>query len=181
VIVGAKHAASTEGGARATAPDARAKRGRRSRRTVRDGSRGPSYAAGVPFTHVVQVRYLEADLQGVVFNMWYLAYFDDALAAFLEHGGLPYDELMAAGYDVQLVHTELDWRGPLRPGERAEVDVALARLGTTSFTLQFGVRVGERPVASGETVYVAVETGGWTKVTVPDLLKDALGPVSPLR
>ena len=30
------------------------------------------------FTHRFDVRYLEADQQGVVFNMWYLAYFDDA-------------------------------------------------------------------------------------------------------
>jgi acyl-CoA thioester hydrolase len=135
----------------------------------------------VPFTHHVDVRYLEADQQGVVFNMWYLAYFDDAFTALLAHGGLPYQELMAQGWDAQLVHTELDWLGPLRWGDPAEVDVALSRLGTTSFALQFGLRVGDREVCHGETVYVAVETEGWTKVPVPEALRDALGPVSPLR
>jgi acyl-CoA thioesterase FadM len=59
--------------------------------------------------------------------------------------------------------------------------VALARIGTTSFTLQFAVRVADRVAATGETVYVAVETAGWTKVPVPDLLRDALGPLAPLR
>ena len=34
-----------------------------------------------------RVRYLEADQQGVVFNMWYLGYFDEAMAQFLEEGG----------------------------------------------------------------------------------------------
>lgn len=131
------------------------------------------------FTHPVDVRYLEADQQGVVFNMWYLAYFDDALAALLEHGGLTYPDLMAAGFDVQLVHTEIDWAGPLRWGERAEIDVTLERVGETSFTLGFAVRVGDRSVARGATVYVAVETSGWTKVPVPALLLDALGPISP--
>jgi len=82
---------------------------------------------------------------------------------------------------VQLVHTELDWVGPLRWGERGEVDVALGRVGTTSFTLQFAVRVGDRPVCTAETVYVAVETEGWTKVAVPDVLLAALGPIDPLR
>ena len=133
------------------------------------------------FTHRVDVRYLEADQQGVVFNMWYLAYFDDAMTALLAHGGLPYTELLGAGWDVQLVHTELDWVGPLRWGEPAEVDVALARVGTTSFTLHFTARTGERPACHGETVYVCVETEGWTPVAVPDLLRDALGPVEPLR
>ena len=133
------------------------------------------------FTHRVDVRYLEADQQGVVFNMWYLAYFDDAMVALLADGGLGYGELITQGWDVQLVHTELDWLGPLRWGEPAEVDVALARVGTTSFALQFGVRVGDREVCHAETVYVAVETEGWTKVPVPPVLLEALGPVQPLR
>jgi acyl-CoA thioester hydrolase len=135
----------------------------------------------VPFTHPVSVRYLEADQQGVVFNMWYLAYFDDAMTALLAHGGLPYTELLQEGWDVQLVHTELDWTGPLRWGEPAEVDVALARVGTTSFTLQFAARAGDRVVCTGETVYVAVATDGWTKVAIPDRLLEALGPIEPLR
>jgi acyl-CoA thioester hydrolase len=127
------------------------------------------------------VRYLEADQQGVVFNMWYLAYFDDAFTALLAHGGLRYAALFDQGWDVQLVHTELDWIGPLRWGEPAEVDVALARVGTTSFTLQFAARSGARVACTAETVYVAVETEGWTKVPVPEVLLRALGPVEPLR
>jgi acyl-CoA thioester hydrolase len=135
----------------------------------------------VPFTHRVDVRYLEADQQGVVFNMWYLAYLDDAMTALLAHGGLSYPDLMDQGWDVQLVHTELDWVGPLRWGEPAAVDVALARVGTSSFTLQFAVRCDDRVACTAETVYVAVETDGWTKVPVPAPLLAALGPVDPLR
>ena len=36
-------------------------------------------------------------------------------------------------------------------------------------------------MCTAETVYVAVETEGWTKVPVPDTLLAALGPVAPLR
>ena len=135
----------------------------------------------MPFTHPVEVRYLEADQQGVVFNMWYLAYFDDAFSGLLTHGGLSYPDLMAQGWDVQLVHTELDWSGPVRWGDPLEIDVALARVGTTSFALRFAARVGDRVACTAETVYVAVETEGWTKVPVPESLLAALGPVSPLR
>jgi len=35
------------------------------------------------FAHRHAVRYLEVDAQGVVFNAWYLAWFDDAMTAFL--------------------------------------------------------------------------------------------------
>ncbi len=104
-------------------------------------------ARPMPFVHPFSVRYLEVDRQGVVFNMWYLAYLDDAMTAFLSEGGLPYADLLAAGYDVRLVHTELDWRGPLGFGEPASVLVGVSKIGRTSFTLRFDVVSAERVVA----------------------------------
>ena len=126
------------------------------------------------FTFPIHVRYLEVDQQGVVFNMWYLAYFDDAMTAFLAHGGLTYTDMLAAGYDAQLVHTEVDWHGALRWDDPAVVDVSLARLGRTSFTLRFVVRVDDRPVVSATTVYVVIATDGSGKRPIPPLLRDAL-------
>jgi len=132
-----------------------------------------------PFTQAIDVRYLEVDRQGVVFNMWYLAYFDDAMTAFLAAGGLPYGALLDAGFDVQVVHTEIDWLGPLGFGEPATVGVGVAHLGRTSFTLRFDVAVDGRPVARGRTVYVAVRTDGSGKTPLPASLRAALGPAEP--
>ena len=112
-----------------------------------------------------QVRYLEADQQGVVFNMWYLGYFDEAMAAFLSEGGLEYPDMLASGYDVQLVHTEIDWRGSLRWPDPAEVEVRLAEARRTSFTLAFEVRTSGAVVA----------TDGSGKRPIPAFLRDALG------
>lgn len=132
------------------------------------------------FTHRIEVRYFEVDQQGVVFNMWYLAYLDMAMTAFLEARGLPYDRMQAAGYDVQLVHTELDWQGSLRWGDEALVDVGLAGLGRTSFTLRFAVRTGDdRQVATASTVYVVIAMDGSGKRDIPTALVDSLGPVEP--
>jgi acyl-CoA thioester hydrolase len=134
------------------------------------------------FSHRVDVRYLEVDQQGVVFNMWYLAYFDDAMTAFLAHHALPYTDLTDAGYDVQLVHTEVDWRGGVGWTDDVRVDVALARAGTTSFTLDFAVRRnGDTVVVDGRTVYVVVATDGSGKRAIPDVLRRALGEERPLR
>ena len=55
------------------------------------------------------------------------------VSGLLTHGGLSYPELMAQGWDVQLVHTELDWTGPVRWGDPVEIDVALADEPVTSF------------------------------------------------
>jgi acyl-CoA thioester hydrolase len=132
-----------------------------------------------PFVHHVPVRYLEVDQQGVVFNMWYLAYLDDAMTAFLLAGGLPYTDMIAAGFDVQLVHTELDWTGSLAWGDRASVTVTLARVGTTSFTLAFTIDAEGRSIARASTVYVVVRTDGSGKCPVPSLVLGALGETGP--
>ena len=128
-------------------------------------------------TYRHRVRYLEADQQGVVFNMWYLGYFDEAMTLFLEEGGLGYEEMLAAGFDVQLVHSEIDWKGPLRWPDEAVIEVSLERAGSTSFTLCFDVRSGrhEAEVAVGRTVYVVVATDGSGKRPIPALLARAMG------
>jgi acyl-CoA thioester hydrolase len=135
---------------------------------------GPDDVASAPFEHRIPVRYLEADQQGVVFNMWYLAYFDDAMTALLARGGVGYAQLMADGTDMQLVHSEIDWSGPLRYGDDAVIDVAVRHLGTTSFTLGFTVRGAEGVVATGKTVYVVVATDGSGKQSIPAPLRGVL-------
>jgi acyl-CoA thioester hydrolase len=134
------------------------------------------------FIFPVTVRYLEVDAQGVVFNAWYLAYFDEAMSAFLTARGIPYQKMIEAGYDVQLVRSEIDWRSGLRWQDRAEVAVSTARIGRTSFALDFEVRRdGHEVTCSGRTVYVVVGTDGSGKREIPPLIADALGEPAPLR
>ena len=127
-------------------------------------------------TYRHRVRYFEADQQGVVFNMWYLGYFDEAMTEFLEEGGLDYTDMLGDGFDVQLVKSEIEWRGPLRWPDEAAIKVTLDRSGTTSFTLSFEVsnRSGE-VVATGRTVYVVVGTDGSGKQPIPPRLARAIG------
>jgi acyl-CoA thioester hydrolase len=134
----------------------------------------PGEAASNSYEFSVGVRYLEVDQQGVVFNMWYLAYLDDAMTGYLEHRGLPYAELQAGGHDVQLVHTELDWRGALRFGDVARVGVRTEAIGRTSFTLGFDVRSDRGAVVSARTVYVCVLLDGSGKTAIPEQLRAAL-------
>jgi acyl-CoA thioester hydrolase len=126
------------------------------------------------FTHPVQVRYHEIDQQGIVFNMWYLAYLDEAMSAFIEANGLAYTRLQDDGFDVQLVHTELDWTSSLRFGEAAEVSVGVATVGRTSFALDFVVRQGDRTACTARTVYVCIALDGTGKHQLPAPLREAL-------
>lgn len=138
------------------------------------------------FTFPVHVRYLEVDAQGVVFNSWYLAWFDDAMTAFLAARGMPYRTMLDAGYDVQLVRSEIDWRSGVGFGDTIEIAVSTARLGRTSFALDFEVRRSGADASDGEvtcagrTVYVVIATDGTGKREIPPLIADALGEPAPL-
>lgn len=126
------------------------------------------------FEYPVVVPYFQVDQQGVVFNMWYLAWFDEAMSAFLASVGYPYDSMIASGVDVHLVHTELDWRGSARWGDEVTVEVASGPIGTTSFTLAFDVRVRGITIASASIVYVVVGADGSGRRPVPPTLRTAL-------
>jgi acyl-CoA thioester hydrolase len=110
-----------------------------------------------------------------VFNMWYLAYFDEAMTAFLAAHDLPYAALQAGGHDVQVVHTELDWKGALRWGDTVRVRVRPESVGRTSFTLAFDVRAeAEDVLVAGRTVYVCIRLDGGGKTPIPDTLRTVL-------
>lgn len=134
------------------------------------------------FEYPLTVRYMEVDAQGVVFNAWYLTYFDEAFTAFLGARGITARALADSDWDVQLVHTEIDWSGGLRWQEEAAVAVSTAALGRTSFALDFEVRRNGGAVScSARTVYVAVGKDGSGKRPLPPELAAALGPPAPLR
>lgn len=133
------------------------------------------------FEFPVTPRYYEIDQQGVVFNGWYLMWFDEAFTAFLTQRGLTYRTMLDAGYDVQLVHSEIDWRAGVGWGDEVVVAVSTARLGRTSFDLDFEVRRGGVATTSGRTTYVVVAAYGSGKREIPPLILDALGEPAPLR
>jgi len=135
------------------------------------------------FSLPITPRYAEIDQQGVVFNGHYLTWFDEACTGFLDHLDVTYPDLIASGYDIQVVHSEIDFKGPVRWRDAIRVEVHCERIGSTSFTLGFGVlrsRDGEteqRAVVRGHNVYVVVSTEDWAKRPIPAVLREALTSV----
>lgn len=124
-------------------------------------------------------RFAEIDPQNVVFNAHYLTWFDEALTGYFDHLGASYPDLMAAGLDMQLVHTEIDYAAPVRWRDEVRVAVVCEAVGTTSFTIGFSVlrrRGGsdETLAVRGRNIYVVVSTEDWSKRSVPDTLRKAM-------
>ena len=105
------------------------------------------------------VRFAECDQQGVAFNAHYLSWADEAVNAWWAAAGLPYGALAAWGLEYFVKATSLDWGSSARYGDTVAVDAELERLGRSSLTLGFTVRVGERVCCTIRTTYVATAGG----------------------
>jgi len=135
------------------------------------------------FRYPLHVRFFEVDSLGVVFNMWYLGWCDEAMSAFMESIGYGYAALRAQGLDAVLRKAELEWLDSLQAFQHAEVAVRVDRVGTTSFCLGYDI---ERVEAAGEgaqgrtrcaqvaITYVCVQITGRNKVPIPAGLRAAL-------
>lgn len=133
---------------------------------------GPTAAAG--FRHRVDVRFMELDSYGIVFHMWYLAYFDDAMIAYFKSRGVSYKSIF-----IQVVRTELDFsKARIRRGDSIDIAVRPVHIGKSSFTLEFAVQHadGSHPMVLGRTVYVCVRPvdDGTVKHPIPQPLLDVL-------
>ena len=120
------------------------------------------------FVHRVRIRYGECDMQGVVFNANWMAYFDDASSEFFKALGFPPKETFATVFDVMVVKAVLEWTGPAGFDDEVDVAVTAPRLGRSSFDLCYDAAVGERPVCTGLVTYVSVTPGENTSRPIPD-------------
>ena len=105
------------------------------------------------------VRFAECDAQGVVFNGHYLTWVDEAVGAWWTANGLPWAEVEAQGVGRLIKAADLEWHSSARHGDVVRVDADLDRLGRTSLTVAFTVRVGERVCCRARVTYVAVAGG----------------------
>jgi 4-hydroxybenzoyl-CoA thioesterase len=120
--------------------------------------------------HERAVRFEEVDAAGILFFAHYLAFCHDAMERLFD--GLPggYVDLNTKRrIGLPAVHVAGDFRGPLRYGDVALVEVSVARIGETSCTLRYAMR-RERDgadVATLEHVVVATDLDTMTKRPLP--------------
>ncbi|WP_456695352.1 acyl-CoA thioesterase [Aeromicrobium sp. P5_D10] len=125
------------------------------------------------YRHPIQARYLEVDAQGVVFNMWFLGYVDDAFNGYLKSLGLRSAELIEHDVDLQVVRSELDFHGAFHFDEEAAMLVRCDEVGRKSVKMSFELVRGEETLTTVRVVYVAIHRGGGSRL-VPDAIRDLL-------
>jgi acyl-CoA thioester hydrolase len=118
------------------------------------------------------VRFVECDQQGIVFNAHYLVWADEAVNTWWDRCGVSWADLAARGLEYVVVASALEWQSSARWGDTVEVDAELEKIGRTSVTVRFVIRVAERECCVVRTTYVCTSDG--TPAPWPDDVRTRL-------
>ena len=126
------------------------------------------------FTTRLRVRYSECDAQGVLFNGWYLFYYDVAVTELFRARIGPYQEIVDRGYDIVVAEARIRFVEGARFDEELDIEMPIDHLGTTSMIVRPVFRVGERLIADGEVRHVWVDPKTLKKTPMPEEFRTAL-------
>ena len=127
------------------------------------------------FFHRLRVRWAEVDMQKIVFNAHYLAYFDIAVSDYWRTLGLPYDESFALlGGELYVKKATLEYHASAQNDDQLDVAMQCAQLGRSSMRFVCAIFRGESLLITGELVYVFADPATQTSKPMPDALRSLL-------
>jgi YbgC/YbaW family acyl-CoA thioester hydrolase len=127
------------------------------------------------FSHSLRVRWVEVDMQKIVFNGHYLMYFDTAIADYWRALGLPYEEAMQQlKGDLYVKKASVEYHGSARFDDRLEVALRCARIGNSSLTFVSAISRDGVLLVSCELIYVFADPATQTSKPVPPALRELL-------
>ena len=129
-------------------------------------------ASNTVFSHRLRVRWSEVDMQRIVFNAHYLAYFDIAFTEYWRALALPYDEAMQQlGGEVYLKKATLEYHASARADDLLEITLEHSRSGTSSMLMAAAVKRGDATLVSGELLYVFADPATQKSKPIPEALR----------
>jgi len=131
----------------------------------------------MPFSHELRVRYGECDAQGIVFNANFLAYVDVVLTEIWRASMGSYDLLLKTGVDTVVAEANMRFLAPGRFDDILRIEGGFDDLGTTSATLRLWFRRDTTLLVEADIRYVFVDLERWEKATIPDAVREGLGPL----
>ena len=127
------------------------------------------------FTERLRVRWVEVDMQKIVFNGHYLMYFDTAVAGYWRSMALPYTQTMEyLNGDLFVRKSTLEYHASARYDDVLDIGMRCGRIGNSSILFQAAAFRAEELLVSGELVYVFADPHAQTSKPVPQELRDVL-------
>ena len=127
------------------------------------------------FFHRLRVRWVEVDMQKIVFNAHYLMYFDTAISDYWRALALPYEEAMQQlGGDLYVKKSSVQYHGSAHFDDMLDVALTCARVGNSSMVFTGAIFRGDELLVTSELVYVFADPSSQTPKPVPDALRTLL-------
>ena len=121
------------------------------------------------FTHEMKVRDYECDLQGIVNNANYQHYMEHSRHEFLESMGVNFGKLHEDGIDAMVAKISIEYKIPLRSGDRFIVGINIHRQGPKIVFSQDIYRLPDGKLCTKGTVEtICVENGRLTRGEIFD-------------
>ena len=125
--------------------------------------------------HRLRVRWVEVDLQKIVFNGHYLMYFDTAMADYWRALAIPYEDTMhQLGGDLYVKKASLEYHASAQYDDRLEVGLRCQRIGNSSIQFVGGIFCGDQLLITGELLYVYANPHTKTSMPVPQVLRETM-------
>ncbi len=125
--------------------------------------------------HRLRVRWVEVDLQKIVFNGHYLMYFDTAMADYWRALAIPYEDTMhRLGGDLYVKKASLEYHASAQYDDRLDVGLRCQRIGNSSIQFVGGIFCGDQLLITGELLYVYANPNSKTSMPVPQVLRDTM-------
>ena len=125
--------------------------------------------------HRLRVRWVEVDLQKIVFNGHYLMYFDTAMADYWRALAIPYEDTMhQLGGDLYVKKASLEYHASAQYDDRLDVGLRCQRIGNSSIQFVGGIFSGDQLLITGELLYVYANPNTKTSMPVPQVLRETM-------
>ena len=121
------------------------------------------------FCHEMKVRDYECDLQGIVNNANYQHYMEHSRHELLEKLGVNFGKLHEDGIDAMVAKITIEYKIPLRSGDRFVVGINLERQGPKIVFYQDIYRLSDEKLCTkGVVETICVENGRLTRGEIFD-------------
>ncbi|WP_436343207.1 acyl-CoA thioesterase [Natronorubrum sp. FCH18a] len=123
-----------------------------------------------PFTVSVPVQYRDLDPLNHVNHAVYASYLEVARTDYLEEvGGIAAEDI-----SFVIANLEIDYRRPILKGDDPEISVRIGRLGDSSCTMEYEIRVGDDVAATAETTMVHIDADSKRPSPLPDEIREPI-------
>ena len=125
------------------------------------------------FFHRLRVRWVEVDMQKIVFNAHYLMYFDTAVADYWRALRLPYEASMhLLEGDLFVKKATVEYHASARYDDTIDVGLKCSRIGKSSIVFTGDIFRGDELLITCELLYVFADPATQKSKPVPEALRN---------